>query len=180
MNENDEILKDMLIKKDNEAIKIIIDDYSHYLYGVAATIISQDFGQRPQLIEEIVQDAFVFIWHYPEKYNPKRSSLKTYLSWKVISLSKNKRKKEKKEEKISFSLINLYQFSSKPEWFDDTYLDMFINMPEKARNIMIRRLILNEKPKQIQRDLSISIKEINNTLFYYKKQLRKMIKEELN
>lgn len=103
MNENDEILKDMLIKKDNEALKIIIDDYSHYLYGVAATIISQDFGQRPQLIEEIVQDAFVFIWHYPEKYNPKRSSLKTYLSWKVISLSKNKRKKEKKRrENIIF------------------------------------------------------------------------------
>jgi RNA polymerase sigma factor (sigma-70 family) len=180
MSEQDVVLKNRLMKKDTDALKIIIDDYSHYLYGVAATIISQNIGQRAQLIEEIVQDAFIFIWHHPEKYNPKRSSLKTYLSWKVISLSKNKRNKEKKEEKLFFSLINLYQFKSMPEWFDDTYLELFINMPEKARSIMVRRLILNEKPKQIQKDLSISIKEINNILFYYKKQLKKMIREELN
>lgn len=177
MNENDVYLKDRLMQQNSDTLKEIIDAYSHYLYAVAATVITKQSAQRVQEIEEVVQDTFVFLWRYPEKYNPERASLKTYLSWKVISLSKNKIVKSNQEQKLMASLASLYQPKQIPNWFDDDYLDMFIALPDKVREIMVRRLILNQKPKDIHKATGIPLKEINNILFYHKKRLKDMIKE---
>ncbi len=180
MNEKDAYLKDRLLQQNNDALREVIDTYSHDLYAAAAIVLTKQYAQRVQDIEEVVQDTFVFLWRYPEKYNPERASLKTYLSWKVISLAKNKVVKNNREMKLFASLAGLYQHQQIPDWFDDHYLDMFLALPDKAREVMVRRLILNQKPKDIQNALGIPLKEINNILFYYKKRLKDMIREGMD
>ncbi len=55
-------------------IEKLYDDYSHALYGVISRII-----QDEQLAAEVLQDTFVKIWKYQDRYHSKKSTLFTWM-----------------------------------------------------------------------------------------------------
>ncbi len=55
-------------------IERLYDDYSHALYGVIARIIKDEF-----LAAEVLQDTFVKIWKYQDRYQNNKSSLFTWM-----------------------------------------------------------------------------------------------------
>ncbi|MCR5881704.1 sigma-70 family RNA polymerase sigma factor [Rhizobacter sp. J219] len=59
---------------DRAAFRELYDATSAYLMGVAYTVV----GQR-ELAEEVLQDAYVKVWHHAESYDPRLAAPMTWL-----------------------------------------------------------------------------------------------------
>ena len=75
---NDEKLHAALRAGDERAINEVIDQYSRLLWRVAWSVLDR-IGST-QDVEECVADAFVYLWEHPDKYDPRRGKLKTWLT----------------------------------------------------------------------------------------------------
>ena len=75
---NDEKLHAALRAGDERAINEVIDQYSRLLWRVAWSVLDR-IGST-QDVEECVADAFVCLWEHPDKYDPRRGKLKTWLT----------------------------------------------------------------------------------------------------
>lgn len=60
--------------RDQTDLKAIYDRFGGAVYSVAIKVL----GNR-DLAEDVVQETFVTFWNFPEKFDPSRGSLKTYL-----------------------------------------------------------------------------------------------------
>ena len=67
-----------LAARSERAVANVIARYSRHLYTVAAAAL-RGVGTE-QDAEEAAADAFVYLWEHPEKFDPRRGSLKTWLS----------------------------------------------------------------------------------------------------
>lgn len=65
-----------LAARSERAVADVIARYSRHLYTVAAAAL-RGVGTE-QDAEEAAADAFVYLWEHPEKFDPRRGSLKTW------------------------------------------------------------------------------------------------------
>ncbi len=64
----------LLINKDEQAIDLIYDHYGDNLYGYILKIVTDE-----QMAQDVLQESFIKIWKYSDKYDPKKSRLFTWL-----------------------------------------------------------------------------------------------------
>jgi RNA polymerase sigma-70 factor (ECF subfamily) len=72
--DNDGMLVDRLAAGDDDALKELFDRYSGFVLGLARRVTHND-----QVAEEVVQDVFASVWAKPQRFNPNRGSLRSYL-----------------------------------------------------------------------------------------------------
>lgn len=74
MFERDRVLAARLAAGDDEALTETFDEYGSLVFGVACRVI----GSRTAA-EDVVQEVFVALWRAPDRYDPERGSLRTFL-----------------------------------------------------------------------------------------------------
>ena len=164
-----------LIKQDEVVFEQIVDDYAKLLWAIASSIINSHTQQSTMDIEEIVNDVFVQLWQQPEKYQPERGSLKTYLAIKTRSLALNRLKKKQRErhaniEDHQLAGDELLEGKNNVAW-QELY-DVIMTMDEPTKEILIRRFFYEMKPAEIRTSLHLSAKTVDNALYRGKKQLQ--------
>lgn len=128
-------------------------------------------------VEEVVSDVFIRLWNNPEKFDYKKGTLKTYLSVMARSMALNRRRKllGKQEGQIE-EFLAVDQESLEEQNITNHQLraayDIIQEMEQPTREILLRRLFLEEKPMQISKLMELSPKEIDNRLYRGKKQLK--------
>ena len=75
---SDESLIAAIQKRNETVIHEIITKYSRLLWSVAGAVLN-NIGSA-QDVEECVADTFIYLWEHPDKYDPRRGKLKTWLS----------------------------------------------------------------------------------------------------
>lgn len=75
---NEKKLIEGVRNRDESAAAYVIDRYSRLLWSAAAPVL-RNIGTAEDL-EECVADAFVYLWEHPEKFDPARGSLKSWLA----------------------------------------------------------------------------------------------------
>ena len=75
---NDEKVISAIRNRDEIAISEVITRYSRLLWKTAGAVLNQ-IGSV-QDIEECVADTFICLWEHPDRYDPRRGKLKTWLS----------------------------------------------------------------------------------------------------
>ena len=161
-----------IMNRDENTYQELFQAYAKLLWTVAGGVLASSAGAE-QDIEECVSDAFITLWNHPEKYDPSRGSLKSYL----CRITKNKaidiwRKKNK--EKV----VSLSEYMEEPTE-DDTFdipdygklYEAVRKLPEPTREILVRRYFHDEKPEKIARLLDLPKKEVENRLYRGKKEL---------
>ena len=68
---NDKKMISAIIKRDEQMLAFVIQKYSKLLWKITASILLN--VSSVQEVEECVADVFIFLWQYPEKYNPDRA-----------------------------------------------------------------------------------------------------------
>jgi RNA polymerase sigma factor (sigma-70 family) len=63
-----------LMAGDSSALAEIYDRYSGLVYALARRVLGDD-----ALAEDITQEVFVFVWEYPQRFDPARGSLRAWL-----------------------------------------------------------------------------------------------------
>lgn len=71
---SEDILLRKLNRRDEVAFQWLYDQYAHVLYGFILTSVGQ-----PRLASRIVEDVFVHAWADFDQYNPRKTTLLTWL-----------------------------------------------------------------------------------------------------
>ena len=172
---NDKKMISAIIKRDEQMLAFVIQKYSKLLWKITASILLN--VSSVQEVEECVADVFIFLWQYPEKYNPDRAKLSSWLSMiarskavdRYPSLIKNK---EISMEEIIVESLGYAEVKTSDE--DKEELLFYIaELDEKEKELIVRRYYYEQKPAEIALALDIPKKQIENRLYYAKQKLKR-------
>lgn len=157
----------------------LIDQYSKLLWAVASTILTSSSNRQD--LEEVISDVFVRLWQHPEKYDPDKGSIKSYLVVMTKSIALNKLKAKRRHQHKNLEIVDeneliLYERTEETAW-QELY-DAVMQLEEPTRRILIMRFFYEMKPKEIERQLGLSSKEIDNRLYRGKQKLRKLLEQQ--
>lgn len=163
-------------KRDEEAFNTLIAAYSKLLWAVA----SRSGATHSMDLEEVVSDVFLRLWEHPEKFDPQKGSLKTYLCVMTESLTKNKlqqvrRRSYESLENIEESTANLVsnELEEKAAWQEVYHLIMTFDEP--TRQILLWRIFYELTPQEIAKRSGLPAKEVDNRLYRGRKKLRSLV-----
>lgn len=175
---NDERTISAIRHRDEAAINEVIRKYSKLLWSVAGPVLSS-IGST-QDIEECVADTFIYLWEHPDKFEPRRGKLKTWLSIIARTQAINRYREIAKRDTVPLEDIG---FMDHLGIVDDILkeetrraLIAAINaLGEPEREILIRRYYYEQKPKEIALALDMSVKQVDNRLYQTKLKLREAL-----
>jgi len=72
--ESDRALIERLIRRDEDALRTLIELCGKYVYGKALQILHE-----PQLAEEVAQDTLLVLWWHPERFDPSKGGVRSFL-----------------------------------------------------------------------------------------------------
>ena len=175
---NDERTILAIRKREADAINEVIKKYSKLLWSVSGAILN-NIGAT-QDVEECVADTFIYLWEHPDKYDPGRGRLKTWLSIVARTQAVNrcreiaKRNTVPLEETDFINHIGIVDDILKEET-RRTLLAAINALGEPDREILIRRYYYEQKPNEIALALDMSVKQIDNRLYQTKLKLREVL-----
>lgn len=162
---------------DEQAMQKIICRYSRLLWSIVGAVLSQ-VGTTEDM-EECVADVFIDLWEHPQKYDESRGSLKAWLS--VIARNKaiDRYRQKTKIQTIPLEETVLAQMGVEPEMENREGLqEALAKLTEEEKEILLRRYVYQQKPKEMAVALGLSVKQIENRLYRIKAKMRKQMEQE--
>ena len=175
---NDEKVITAIKNRDETAISEVITRYSRLLWKSAGAVLN-NIGSV-QDVEECVADTFICLWEHPDRFDPSRGRLKTWLSIVARTQAVNRCREIARRKIVPLEDAS---FLNQTDIIDGVLqqeaqrtLTASINeLEEPAREILIRRYYYEQKPKEIARALDMNVKQVNNSLYRTKCRLRQAI-----
>ncbi len=174
---NDRKIISAIIHQDEKALAYAVQKYSRLLWKTAASVLAN--AAAVQDVEECVADVFIFLWQHPEKYNPEKAKLSSWLSMiaKARAIDRYRRIIKKRELPIEEIVVESLEYAKiGPSDQEKEKLRACIDeLDEKERDLIIRRYYYEQKPAEIAIALELSKKQVENKLYYVKQKLKKMM-----
>ena len=170
----DSVLIKGLKKDDHDSFQKLFDYYGQILYQ-----FSFSYLKSKEAAEEVVQEVFIKIWDNRNKIRTD-TSFKSYLFTIALNSIRKQFNKQSRQNKLEHDI--LLELSSNEEEFDDNpdyqmlldKLDEFIQlMPEKRRQVFIKKKIEGKSLKEISDELSITTKTVEYHITEGMKYLKK-------
>ena len=177
----DEAMLRGIRNRDGEAINRIMDKYARLLWPIADAVL-KNIGSE-QDVEECVADAFIHLWEHPEKFDPRRGKLKSYLCILVRSRAIDRYRELSRRSTLPLEEAVLAQSAGMQEVLLDQetrreLMTAVTALKEPDREILIRRYFRDQKPRQIALALGMTVKQVDNCLFRTKRLLRQTLEEK--
>lgn len=178
-NYNDQELIALLRRGSPLAFKILFDKYSQKLFRFSLQYLKSDTDA-----EEIVQEVFLKLWQNREKIKSD-TSFKSYLftiAFNVILKQFNQKNKEEKYRQDIIGSLAEEDSSLEARLNYEALLDkqekLINQMPERRREIFLKRKKEGKSVKEIAAEMNISGKTVENQITEAMNFLRKSFEED--
>ncbi|MDE6014542.1 MAG: sigma-70 family RNA polymerase sigma factor [Acetatifactor sp.] len=176
--------------RDERMLAYVVQKYSKLLWRIAASVLIN--AASVQDVEECVADVFIYLWQYPEKYDPDKAKLSSWLSViarsrAVDSYRRITRKREISMEKIMVESLEYAEIATADEEMEhsmeclssmEKLRSCIDGLDEKEKELVIRRYYYEQKPAEIAVALDMPKKQVENKLYYVRQKLRKMMEKQ--
>ena len=174
----DKFIRDAIINKDAAMIEKVINKYSKLLWSVVATVLINSTSESD--VEEIVADIFIHLWNNPEKYEPDKGKLSTYLSMVARNRAIDRYRQIAKKKEVTIDDVALYDNNDPIDIFienedKDKLNDCLYRLEEYDQDFLIRKYYYGQKNNDIARAFNISKKQVENKLYQARKKLRELL-----
>lgn len=146
--------------RDERMLAYVVQKYSKLLWRIAASVLIN--AASVQDVEECVADVFIYLWQYPEKYDPDKAKLSSGLSIVARSRAVDSYRRISRKREISMEKLR-------------SCID---ELDEKEKELVIRRYYYEQKPAEIAVALDMPKKQVENKLYYVRQKLRKMVEKQ--
>lgn len=171
--------------RDERMLAVVIQKYSKLLWKIAASVLIH--AASVQDVEECVADVFIYLWQYPEKYDPDKAKLSSWLS--VITRSRAidsyrriVRKREISMEEVVMEGLGRADITAdkvnEEGHFGENLRSCMEELDEKEKELLIRRYYYEQKPAEIAVALDMPKKQVENRLYYVRQKLKKMMEKK--
>lgn len=163
---------------DADVMNHVINKYSRLLWQIADAVLKNAGSEQD--VEECVADAFIYLWQYPDKFDPCRGSLKSFLC--IVSRSRAidrfrqiaRQGTLPLEEAVLSASVGMQEELITRETRKE--LIAAVNaLGEPGKEILVRRYYYNQKPREIALALGLTVKQVDNSLYRSKRQLRQAL-----
>lgn len=182
VNLTDEEILSLIYKKNQLGLSLLAEKYEKLLVYIAAGIL----GNHVRDIEECVNDTYFKFWKNAEKYDYTKASLSTYLKVIVRNTAINRLRDIKRHEDRTHSedvaelasvlpdvSVNIENQMMRRENVKRLN-KMIASLPEKDRELMIRKYFYVQSSKVIAHAMSMSVTAVDSRL----SRLRTKMKNE--
>ena len=176
----DEKLIERIKNRDEVAIAELMDRYDKLLWSVAAAVLEKNASVQD--MEECVADVYIYLWCSPEKFDPSRGSLRSWLCMLARSRAVDRLRSLKRNESLPIEILENAETPG-PESVllreeDREQLEKAIGVLEGSElEIFQRRHVLGQKPKEIALATGLSVKQVKNSLYRSKLRVRKQLED---
>ena len=172
----------LLINKDEKALYKLSGKYDKLL----SYIISNIVGNRPEDVEECLNDTYFKVWKNAHKIDLKKASLKTYLKYVARNTAINRIRDLSKDEIMlehgdaEEMLKNYVSISKGPE--DRAMIEEDVNLLKnilddlkpREKELVIRKYFYIQSSKVIAQEMNMEVTTVDS----YLSRLRKKMKKE--
>ncbi len=174
---NDKKIISEMIHGDEQMLAFAVRKYSKLLWKIAASILIN--AASAQDVEECIADVFIYLWQHPEKYDPDKAKLSSWLSMIARSKAIDRyrqivKKRELPIEEIAVESLICAEITE-TDAEKEKLLSCIEELDEKEKELIIRRYYYEQKPAEIAVVLDIPKKQVENKLYYVKQKLKKMM-----
>ena len=174
---NDKKIITAIIDRDEQMLEYAIQKYTKLLWKITASVLIN--AASVQDVEECIADVFIYLWQYPQKYDPDKAGLSSWLSMVARSRAIDRyrriiKKGELSMEEIAIEGLGHAQIAEVDEE-RETLLSCMEELDDKEKELIIRRYYYEQKPAEIAVALEMPKKQVENGLYRAKRKLRKMM-----
>ena len=152
------------IEGDTRSFEQLFRKYYNPLYNYCVGIVAES-----EAGEDIVQDAFLYLWNNRDTINIK-VSVKAYLYSSVRHGALQYLRKQLKERAHSPQLTEFVIYLQESEYSEEELADLekakalLLELPEQCRNVFLMNCLDGKKYKQIADELNISVNTVKTHL----------------
>lgn len=174
----DETIITAIAAGDEGAMDHVINQYSRLLWPIASAVLKNAGSEQD--VEECVADAFIYLWEHPDKFDPSRGSLKSLLCIVARSRAIDRYRQITRHGTVPLEEAVLAdQFGMQEALIqEETRRELLAAVKalgEPGREILVRRYYYNQKPREIALALNMTVKQVDNSLYRTKRQLRDVL-----
>lgn len=176
---NEEGMVSGIRQRDEQAISAVITKYSRLLWPIAGAVLKNVGSQQD--VEECIADVFIELWLHPERFDPNRGSLKSWLCMRTRCRAVDcyrelsRYKTVPLEGAMMLSRMGLQEALLREEARQEL-ASAVRGLSDVERDILLRRYYYEQKPRQIAIALALSVKQVDNYLYRSKQKLRETIR----
>lgn len=166
-----------LLAHDEDALTEFFDLYKDIFLKIARDILEPTQGNTE--IEDCIAESIVYIWYNIEKFDPKKSSLKNWGLLIIRSRALNKHRDLSKRRKREMQVFPKGSVDIEDIILaDETYkqiLSHINSFKEPMKEIIKRKCIDGERPKEIAQAMNLNIVKVNYYIYEGTKKLKGLI-----
>ena len=159
---------------DGQAISDIMARYERLLWKIVSAVLGKSGSVED--VEECVADVFIELWKDPDRFDPEKGSLKTWLSMRARSLAIDRYRKVTRidHDPLDYA-AEIEGMDLEAEVIHSEELrvlnDALDTLSDPDREIIERRYLDEQTPKEISLATGIDVKKVRNILFRAKQKL---------
>lgn len=174
---NDKKIISAIIDRDEQMLAYVIQKYTKLLWKVTSSVLIN--AASDQDVEECIADVFIYLWQCPQKYDPDKAKLSSWLSMVARSRAIDRYRRIMRKGELSLEEIVIEGLGSAQIAVTDGEAEGFVSCMEKLgvkeKELLIRRYYYEQKPAEIAVALDMPKKQVENQLYYAKQKLRKIM-----
>jgi RNA polymerase sigma-70 factor (ECF subfamily) len=162
----------LLQNSDKKAIGLLYENYADALFGVIKKVIEND-----DTAQDVLQESFVKIWRYANKYDASKAKLFTWL-YRIAyntAIDKVRSQKNKQGKEVQMETSNVYKVTSNELNQDVLDIKKHLNSLDEKYQIVINALFFEGMTQQEASDeLNIPLGTIKSRLKIGLRELKKI------